>query len=196
MNMKRFALLCGLVAAFLCLTQSAKAQYVQQIHRDGAGFVDERGTALTDREIIDLVGEDIYFDTVVGARKQYTAGRKLIIGGLIGLGAGYISTSLGAYTLVANSEKSVRYYEGDDNYPGRHYESDADPLQVAVGGIMTIGGVLAMAAGAVALDAGIPLKIIGQSRLNWVENDYNDRARDFSLEFGAAPNGIGLTLRF
>lgn len=196
MNMKRFALLCGLVVALLCLTQNAKAQYVPQIHRDGAGFVDDRGTALTDREIIDLVGEDIYFDTVVGARKQYTAGRKLIVGGLIGLGAGYLSTTIGTYTLVANSEDAVRSRQyNNDNYPDR-YEYDSDSYEAAIGGLMVLGGVMAMFAGAVALDAGIPLKIIGQSRLNWVENDYNDRARDFSLEFGAAPSGIGLTLRF
>lgn len=193
--MKRFALLCGLVVALMCLTQNAKAQYIQQIHRDGAGFVDDRGMHLTNREVRDLVGEDVYFDTVVGAQKQYRAGRKLLIGGIIGLGAGYLSTAIGTYTLVANSEDAVRSRQYNGNYPDR-YEYDSDSFEAAVGGLMAISGILAMAAGSAALSAGIPLKIIGQSRLNWVENDFNDRNRDFSLEFGAAPHGIGLTLNF
>jgi hypothetical protein len=52
------------------------------------------------------------------------------------------------------------------------------------------------ATGAVLLDVGIPFRVIGQSRLNWVENDYNERNRDITLHFGAAPSGIGLTLTF
>ena len=192
--MKRFALLCGLVAALMCLTQNAKAQYIPQIHRDGAGFVDDRGMHLSNREVRDLVGDDIYFETVVGAQKQYRAGRKLIVGGIIGLGAGYLSTAIGTYTLAENSERVVRHYN-NDNYPDR-YEYDSDSFEAVVGGLMAFGGIMAMAAGYTALSAGIPLKIIGQSRLNWVENDFNDRNRDYSLEFGAAPHGIGLTLNF
>lgn len=191
--MKRFAFLCGLVVALLFQTQNAKAQYVQQIHRDGAGFVDDRGMSLSDKDIIDLVGEDIYFETVVGARKQYKAGRKLIVGGIIGMGAGYLAASLGTYTLVANTERPARYY--NDNYPDR-YDYESDSYEAVAAGLLAFGGIMAMAAGSAALSAGIPLKIIGQSRLNWVENDFNDRNRDFSLEFGAAPNGIGLTLKF
>ena len=57
-------------------------------------------------------------------------------------------------------------------------------------------GYVATIAGGVVLTAGIPLKAIGQSRLNWVENDFNDRSRRASLRFGAAPSGVGLTLRF
>jgi hypothetical protein len=59
---------------------------------------------------------------------------------------------------------------------------------------MVIGSV-ATALGGTALTVGIPLKIIGQSRLNWVENDYNDRQR-ISLNVGATPSGVGLALRF
>ena len=192
--MKRFAFLCGLVAALICLTQNAQAQYIPQIHRDGAGFVDDRGMHLSNQEIRDLVGEDIYFETVVGAQKQYRAGRKLIVGGIIGLGAGYLSTAIGTYTLVENSERIVHHHNSD-NYPDR-YDYDTDSFGTVVGGLMAFSGILAMAAGSAALSAGVPLKIIGQSRLNWVENDFNERNRDFSLEFGAAPHGVGLTLKF
>ena len=53
---------------------------------------------------------------------------------------------------------------------------------------MLVGGAL--------LEAGIPIRIIGKSRLNWVENNYNDYSRNVSLHVGAAPHGVGLTLRF
>ena len=193
--MKRILLIGGLLAALLCLAQNASAQYAR-IHRDGAGFVDNRGMTLTDDALIDLIGEDVFFDTVIGARKQYNAGRKLITGGLIGIGAGYLAASLGTYMLVASSENSVRYYSANDNYPYRYDYDDPDPLQAVTGALLAAGGYVALFSGYCALNAGIPLKIIGKSRLNWVENDFNDRARGYSLQFGPAPSGLGLTLTF
>lgn len=199
MSMKRFAILCGLVVALMCLTQNAKAQYVQ-IHRDGAGFVDNRGTHLSNQEIRDLVGEDVYFDTVVGAQKQYRIGRNLIRGGAITAGAGLASALTGVVILAANSEDRLVYYD-DVQYPGhvqyreRVYD-DEDEFACATGAIFLVGGYVAMLTGAALLEVGIPLKIIGQSRLNWVENDYNEYSRNVSLHVGAAPHGVGLTLRF
>ena len=193
--MKRILLIGGLLATLLCLAQNASAQYAR-IHRDGAGFVDNRGMTLTDDALIDLIGEDVFFDTVIGARKQYNAGRKLITGGLIGIGAGYLAASFGTYMLVASSESSVRYYSSNDNYPYRYDYDDPDPLQAVTGALLAAGGYIALFSGYCALSAGIPLKIIGKSRLNWVENDFNDRARGYSLQFGPAPSGLGLTLTF
>ena len=194
--MKRLALLCGLVAVFMCLTQSAKAQYAQ-IHRDGAGFVDGRGMHLSNQEVRDLVGDDVYFETVVGAQKQYRVGRNLIRGGAITLGAGLVSALSGTALIVANSQDRVYYDEqyGYSQYHGRTYDKD-DEVAIATGSLLLVGGYLAIATGATLLEVGIPLKIIGQSRLNWVENDYNDYSRNVSLHVGAAPNGVGLTLRF
>ena len=106
--MKRFLLISGLFAAFLCLTQNANAQYVQ-IHRDGAGFVDNAGITLSDQELIDLVGDDVYFDTVVGARKQYNAGRRLIRGGAISAGIGLTSVLGGTALMLANSTGRSHY---------------------------------------------------------------------------------------
>ena len=194
-GMRKILLIGGLLAVFLCLGLNASAQFVR-IHRDGAGFVDNHGVSLTDDELIDLIGDDIYFDTVIGARKQYNAGRKLITGGLIGMGAGYLAASLGTYMLVANSENAVRYYNDNDNYPFRYDYEDPDPLQAVTGALLAISGYAALISGYCVFNAGIPLKIIGKSRLNWVENDFNDRARGYSFQFGPAPSGIGLTLTF
>ena len=192
--MKRIALLCGLVAVFMCLTQSAKAQYTQ-IHRDGAGFVDNRGMALSNQEVRELVGDDVYFDTVVGAQKQYRIGGNLIRGGAITLGAGFASALGGAALLIGNGGHD--YYPGQDQSQRRsYYDHEYDEAVDAVGVVLLTGGYVAMLVGGALLEVGIPVRIIGQSRLNWVENDYNDYSRNVSLHVGAAPNGVGLTLRF
>ena len=191
--MKKIAILCGLVAALLCLTQNANAQYAQ-IHRDGAGFVDDRGFALSNQEVRDLVGDEIYFDTVVGASKQYRVGGKLIRSGAITLGAG-LASALGGAVLLVNSGDLHEYYSGYDQYQRRTYR-EYDETAEAAGGRLLTGGYVAMFVGGALLEAGIPIRIIGQSRLNWVENNYNDYSRDVSLHVGAAPHGVGLTLRF
>ena len=183
--MKKALILCGLVAAFLSLTQTANAQYIPaQIHRDGASFVDERGRALSDSELIDAVGADIFQETVIGARKQYTAGRKLLVSGIAGLGVGVTGMLVGAGLVAAAGPHQ--------NANGEVYFDDKDKADYGV--IALAIGSLATALGGTALSAGIPLKVIGQSRLNWVENDYNERHS--SLHVGATPHGVGLAVRF
>ena len=189
-DMKKFAILCGLVAAFLCLAQNANAQYITEIHRDRAGFTDQAGLPISDAELINLIGPEIYRETVVGARKQYQVGRKLIIGGAIGMGAGLVSV-LGGLGVLAASSEDYTYYDGQYEY--RHPES---PAGEAFGIMLMATGYVAVIAGGVALDAGIPLHIIGKSRLNWVENDFNGRNHAVTARFGAAPHGVGLTMNF
>ena len=89
----RFAFFCGIVAALLCLTQNANAQYA----RDGYHIVNQNGVALSNQEIIDLVGVDVYEQTVLGAWKQYKAGKSLITGGIIGIGAGLAGAFVTGY---------------------------------------------------------------------------------------------------
>ena len=184
--MKKALILCGLVAAFLCLTQTANAQYrPDRIHRDGADFVDSRGRTLSDSELIDAIGADIFQETVIGARKQYTVGRKLLISGIVGTGVGIIGMVGGAALVAAagphqNANNEVYF---DDNN-----KAETGAAVVLVGSLVT-------ALGGTALSAGIPLKAIGQSRLNWVENDYNER-QGYTLRFGATSHGVGLAVRF
>ena len=190
--MKRIVLLSCLLFACLFFPRNAQAQYAPQIHRDRDGFVGQDGRRLSDAELIDLVGEDIYFDTVVGARKQYNAGRKLLTGGLLGVGLGYLAASGGTYMLVDVSERRVRREMEDGR---RHYNNWPESFYAGAGTLLAITGYTALISGFMALDAGIPLKIIGQSRLNWVENDFNDRQR-LTGRIGPAEHGFGLTLNF
>jgi hypothetical protein len=171
----------------MCLTQTVNAQYIPaQIHRDKANFVDNRGMLLSDQELIGLIGEDVFFDTVVGARKQYNAGRKLVISGATGLGVGAAAV-IGGVIMIDAAEPR-------EKPDGTVYFMDED-LAIA-GTLTTVLGGIALSLGGLLLDAGLPLKIIGQSRLNWVENDYNERNRGYSLHVGTAPHGVGLTMTF
>jgi hypothetical protein len=194
-GMKKLLIIGGLISAFLCLAQNASAQYAR-IHRDGTNFVDNRGVTLSDQELIGLIGDDIYFDTVVGARKQYNVGRKLIRGGAISMGAGFLAMLGGTALMYASGGSGYYsdYYHG--NYPDRYYYDGGSESGMASGALLYVSGAIALTVGGLVLEAGIPLKIIGKSRLNWVENDFNDRSRGTSLHFGAAPSGLGMTLTF
>ncbi|MBR2227710.1 MAG: hypothetical protein IJ893_07555 [Bacteroidales bacterium] len=174
--MKRFAILCGLVAAFLCLAQNANAQYA----RKGADLVDQNKVVLSDQDIINLVGNDVFDQTVVGARKQYKAGRGLITGGIIGIGAGLAGSVL-AGVKAAN-----------DGY--RDFETAVEDDGAVLA--MYLGSVAALSLGSAALTAGIPLKIIGKKRLDWVSEEANRVSGNVSLNVGATPHGMGIVLNF
>ena len=180
--MKRFTFLCGLVAAFLCLAQNAHAQYAGPIHRQGANLADARGNILSDHEVLTLIGEQVYDETYVGAVKQRKTGRTLIwsgIGGLVG-GAVLYGVGMNKAQITTSSPKEEMEKAFKDN-PG------------SAG--MVLGGTLLMAVGGIALDAGIPISIIGKKRLNWVADDYNAR-KGLTYQIGATPNGIGFALNF
>ncbi|MBP5218564.1 MAG: hypothetical protein J6Z47_06415 [Bacteroidales bacterium] len=147
--MKRFLILCGLVAALMCLAQNANAQYA----RKGANIVDPQGKVLSDKALVDLVGNDIYEQTVIGARKQFKAGKKLIAGGIVGIGVGF------AGIVAAAVKMQDAGYEGD-------WEAamENDP---SVAGLYLLGAG-ATSLGCSAVSAGIVLKTIGKKRLNWV----------------------------
>ena len=182
--MRKLLILCGLVAAFLCLAQNANAQYTGPIHRDGAYLADQRGNILSNQEVLMLVGQDIYNQTYVGAQKQRKAGKALIWSGVGGMVGGAVLYGVG-FSKIADKVNQ---------------NSSKDEIQRALEGTpgsagMILGGTLLMAAGSLALDAGIPLAIIGKKRLNWVADDYNAR-KNLAYQVGATPNGVGIAVRF
>ena len=177
----RFPFFCGLVAALLCLTQNANAQYVQ---RHKANIVDANGSILSDAQVLDLVGEEIFNETYVGAKKQYNAGRKMLIGGAIGAGAG-LATSLIGFNLAYDSA-----YLQENGKVAYRNEAEA-----AIGFLCYYGGVVVAGLGLSVLEAGIPLHIIGKKRLDWVAEE-GSKASNLTFHAGATPNGVGLTLRF
>ena len=55
------------------------------------------------------------------------------------------------------------------------------------------GGIL-LGLGSAALSVAIPLNVIGASRLNWIQNQFNEK--QLNASFGLQPNGIGFSLQF
>ena len=172
----RFAFFCGIVAALLCLTQNANAQYV----RDGYHIVNQNGVALSNQEIIDLVGVDVYEQTVLGAWKQYKAGKSLITGGIIGIGAGLAGAFVTGYKAGKAGYNDMQTALSDDGSIAALYLASA----------------AAASLGSAALTGGIVMKIIGNKRLDWVSEEANRVSGNVSLNVGATPNGMGIVLNF
>ena len=172
----RFSFFCGLVAAFLCLAQSANAQYA----RKGADLVNQNGVVLSDQDIIDLVGGNIFDETVIGARKQYKAGKSLITGGIIGIGAGLAGAFVTGYKAGKAGYNDMQTALSDDGSIAALYLASA----------------AAASLGSAALTGGIVMKIIGNKRLDWVSEEANRVSGNVSLNVGATPNGMGIVLNF
>ena len=164
------------MAAFLCLAQSATAQYA----RKGADLVNQNGVVLSDQDIIDLVGGNIFDETVIGARKQYKAGKSLITGGLVGVGAGLAGSVL-AGVKAAN-----------DGY--RDFETAVEDDGAVLA--LYLGSTALLSAGFAAINGGIVLKTIGKKRLEWVSEEANKATGNVTLHVGATPHGVGVALNF
>lgn len=91
--MKKIVYILGLVI-MLMIPQMAKGQYVQ---REGDRFTNQYGVRLTDQELINIVGPEVFTETVIGARKQYNAGSNLLWGGILAFGAGVTCALCGVY---------------------------------------------------------------------------------------------------
>jgi hypothetical protein len=177
--MKRITLFLCLLAAFLCIAQSANAQYATSLHREHGNLVDGRGLTLSDTEVLNLIGDEIYNETYVGAKKQCKAGRTLIWSGAAGMVAGAGMMLYGQYLFTDSPYMN-----------GMGTETEGK-----IGYALCLGGLLLELTGSAALDAGIPLSIIGKKRLDWVADNYNGGV-NLTYHVGATPNGFGLTLRF
>ena len=181
--MKKIAILCGVIAALLCLSQSASAQYA----RKGANLVDRSGAVLTDQQVISLVGNDVFEETFVGARKQYKSGKTLIWSGIAGMVVGTAGAVFTAIKLQDAGYNDVNI----NSYEDLKQIIEKDPSIAA----LYLGSSAIGSLGATALSAGIVLKVIGKKRLNWVEEQANGQY-GMALGLGATPSGFGVTLTF
>lgn len=123
---------------------------------------------LSEEELQAHVGDAVFYETYVGARKQYLAGSVLMGGG-----AGIVIAAAMVQGIVGS------------NYPNSAYAQRANAMCL-----------LSYIVGTTSMLTGIPFLAIGSGRLKWVASDYNARQAPVSLDLGACPNGIGLCLRF
>ena len=181
--MRKIAILCGLVATFLCIAQSANAQYApSSLRRDHGNLVDSRGNILSDAEVLNLVGEQVYNETYVGAKKQYKIGHKLVWGGVAGTVVG-LGAMVGGQYLFANNT----YWAGNDVTEQTIHFSDEGKGMAGL--VLCVGGLLMTSLSSIALEVGIPFTVIGKKRLDWV-------GVNLTYHVGATPNGVGIALNF
>lgn len=188
--MKKKVIACLAVALLTTLGAiQTKAQYLPASLESSRGYlIDQNGDRLSDQDVLLAVGEEIYHDTYEGARKQYKVGDRLLKGGIIGVAAGTAVTLSSAVLLATGQvvvDQQSRQVTGMD-------------MSAAMGILGIYTGVTVVALSAVVLEAGIPFKIIGSRRLNWVAENYNENQRsgNVSLRFGAGRYGTGLVLSF
>ena len=177
--MKRITLYFFLFATFLCLAQRANAQYATDVHQKHGKLVDGGGVVLSDSDVLNLIGDEVYHKTYLGAKKQCKVGRTLIWSGAAGMVAG-MGMMMWGQELFTDSP----YMQGI----GTETEGK-------VGLALCVGGLLVHSLGSAALNVGIPLSIVGNKRLDWVVDNYNGGS-NLTVKVGAAPNGFGLTVRF
>lgn len=179
--MKKLFVLCILLAACMGFAQETKAQFAGPIVRKDANLVDRNGNILSDEDIIGLVGQDIFEETVVGARRQLRAGKGLIIGGAAGIGTGLV---LSVFTGVAASKVK----NANSLQDALRQDSTAAGLYLCTMAVTSLG--------ITALGGGIAFRSIGKGRLGWVADQCNSRKAVATLEWSATPAGAGIVMRF
>lgn len=180
-------LTCVLFAA--CL--QASAQYLPNSLDVSRGkLTDERGIVLSDQQVLEAVGQQIFDETYRGATRQYAAGKNLILGGAIATGAG---ATVALVSLLAWGDAVYSYVYNDYRYDGYDYHNEGQAVTAA---LCYYAGALVASAGFTALSAGIVFKSIGRGRLNWIADEYNEHNRPVTMRFGAGQYGTGLVVTF
>ena len=185
--MKKLFVICILLVASFGFAQEVKAQYAGPITRQDANLVDQSGHILTDSEIIGLVGNDIFEETVVGARRQLQAGKALIIGGAASIGTGLV---FAVFTGVAMANNSAQYDR--DMRDGRR----DDFYTYGYAPALYFCSVAFTSLGLTVLSGGIAFRAIGKGRLGWVADQCNSHKTVATLEWSATPAGAGIVMRF
>ena len=191
--MKKIIVLVIAAVAFIASSVVANAQYrPSTLSQHRAGLEDENGHTLTDQEVFELIGEDVYNQTYVGATKQYKTGKILTIVGAATTGVGLVGTIAGSVATAYAIENGHVTYETKN---GKRVVKDFDN-KAALAAVGFAGGVALLAAGDICLSVGIPLQIIGKKRLNWIADEYNHSNYSANIRFGAGQYGTGVVLSF
>ena len=191
--MKKIIVLAIAAVAFIASGITANAQYRPgTLSQHRAGLEDESGHTLTDQEVFQLIGEDVYNQTYAGACKQYKTGKILTIVGAATAGVGLVGTMAGSAAFAYAVENGHITFEEKN---GQRVVKDYDK-QAALAVLGLAAGATLLAAGDICLSVGIPLQIIGKKRLDWIATEYNHSNYSANIRFGAGQYGTGVVLSF
>jgi len=137
--------------------------------------------------------ENGYYETYKSAQRQRKLGNTFLPIGIAATGLGII---FGVVAIV-NAPTTLTWTHYWDS-TGKSWDSDykLDGDLEAFRGFFTASMIFS-AVGTTSLSIAIPMKIISKKRLNWIEEDYNEK-HGFSadLKIGLMQNGIGLAMTF
>ena len=156
------------------------------------------GTDLTPDEmaviLADVAGEDRTAEWYK-YKGNRALGEGLIIGGSATAAAGavvFVGTGVVWLLVAALGGGLAAAFGGDGQEAVDNISEQFEPW--------FIGSGLATGVGAAAAIAGIPIMVSNNKKLNGIVNDWNavnaPAATEVSLNFGAAPSGVGFTLNF
>lgn len=144
-----------------------------QIRYCGGDLVDSEGNVIKPEDIRFYIGNQIYEDTYVGARKQLRSGKTLVW--------------IGAPVAVAGIVMMIAGLNSMEYDDGEYYDYG-----------LYSAGLLAGLAGSTCIDVGIPLLVIGKKRLEWIADDYNGRLHGSRRQpyISTSSKGFGIALNF
>ena len=136
-------------------------------------LVDSEGNVIKPEDIRFYIGNQIYEDTYVGARKQLRSGKTLVW--------------IGAPVAVAGIVMMIAGLNSMEYDDGEYYDYG-----------LYSAGLLAGLAGSTCIDVGIPLLVIGKKRLEWIADDYNGRLHGSRRQpyISTSSKGFGIALNF
>jgi hypothetical protein len=162
------------VAAEMSSRQGSEPNIVPgQIRYRGGDLVDSQGNVIKPEDIRFYIGNQIYEDTYVGARKQLRSGKTLVW--------------IGAPVAVAGIVMMIAGLNSMEYDDGEYYDYG-----------LYSAGLLAGLAGSTCIDVGIPLLVIGKKRLEWIADDYNGRLHGSRRQpyISTSSKGFGIALNF
>lgn len=162
------------VAAEMSSRQGSEPNIVPgQIRYRGGNLVDSEGNVIKPEDIRFYIGNQIYEDTYVGARKQLRSGKTLVW--------------IGAPVAVAGIVMMIAGLNSMEYDDGEYYDYG-----------LYSAGLLAGLAGSTCIDVGIPLLVIGKKRLEWIADDYNGRLHGSRRQpyISTSSKGFGIALNF
>ncbi len=131
------------------------------------------GRVLTPAEMSVLFPANV-FASATGGQRMRRAGKGMMIGGGIATGVGFLAY-LGGLAAINNSADDGGY----------------------AGFVLAYCGMVDCVVGSGVLTGGIVLYCVGNGRIRRAVNAYNAlRPREYSLNIGATPHGLGLSVEF
>lgn len=193
--MKRTLVLIVLFGLLGCL--GASAQWAPETLTYKRGHLLDGKHKLTDLEVQEIIGSEIFEETYVGARKQYKAGLGLLISGGVTTLTGMIVCSRAESFIKDRGKETIWAVikESWNNGSVENVEFDQAAEDIAKGLVWYFCGAGVSYVGTTLLKFGIPFYVAGRKRLEWIADDYNGRNAP-QLEVAVTPYGPGLRLTF